>query len=585
MTNFDVQKEYVESIYADYVNKKLLVNRKYQRKLVWTVEEKQKFIDSIFNQFPVPLFLLAVTKYKDKQVYEIIDGMQRIEALVAFIENRFKVNGKYFNLDTVGFTKLRKDSGKVKQRKPFFSIEESLTLTSYQLPITRLVKANEEIIEEVFRRLNSYGKRLSSHELRQAGSQSDFSYIIKSISEKIRGDVSPSDKILLGNMRKISINNINLGYGIKMKDVYWAKEKILTNGNIRASRDEELIAHLVGAMLTKNKLNISGNNLDRLYQVSDDDSLNINVGDLISRYGGPDFVIKQFEAIFQEINDILSVGGKNFRDVVFKKEKRYMNYAYHVLFMAFYKILVDEEKKVVDKQELYYKLNGIGDDLITPITDRIRYHKKRRDCINAVKGRLSPYFQKRNSTDPVLSNGVVKLEALLEASKVEGSAYDFKQGLYQLDNSGENIRLKVVKTLCSFVNMGPNSIGYVVVGVGDKEKIARRFNNFYGERYLKHSDFFVLGVDAEADKHFEDLDKYRTNLEQFIRGCDIEPTLYKTQIINNIDFFTYRERTIIIMKVEAGDQPVKLDGKYYQRSGTESLPIENEKEVWQLFLG
>jgi uncharacterized protein with ParB-like and HNH nuclease domain len=42
-----------------YVNNRLVVNRRYQRKLVWSIEEKQAFIDSIVRGFPVPMFLFA----------------------------------------------------------------------------------------------------------------------------------------------------------------------------------------------------------------------------------------------------------------------------------------------------------------------------------------------------------------------------------------------------------------------------------------------------------------------------------------------------------------------------------------------
>jgi len=49
----------VQSMYRDYRDGKLIVNRRYQRKLVWTIEEKQKLIDSILHDYPIPLLLLA----------------------------------------------------------------------------------------------------------------------------------------------------------------------------------------------------------------------------------------------------------------------------------------------------------------------------------------------------------------------------------------------------------------------------------------------------------------------------------------------------------------------------------------------
>ena len=89
-TELDVQSQSVEQIYENYIKGKYIINRRYQRKLVWTIEEKRKLIDSIQNSLPIPLVLVAessvVDKYTDK-CYEIIDGLQRIDAIVSFIEN------------------------------------------------------------------------------------------------------------------------------------------------------------------------------------------------------------------------------------------------------------------------------------------------------------------------------------------------------------------------------------------------------------------------------------------------------------------------------------------------------------------
>ena len=65
----------IQEIYRQYSEGKFLVNRKYQRKLVWTVDEKQFLIDSILSDFPIPLILLAKTE-DDK--YEIIDVTGRL---------------------------------------------------------------------------------------------------------------------------------------------------------------------------------------------------------------------------------------------------------------------------------------------------------------------------------------------------------------------------------------------------------------------------------------------------------------------------------------------------------------------------
>ncbi|MGI1657342.1 MAG: DUF262 domain-containing protein, partial [Desulfitobacterium sp.] len=74
--------------YEFYRKNMLFVNRRYQRKLVWTIKEKQNLIDSILKKYPVPLILLASTEDGN---FEIIDGMQRLNALFGFIENQFPI--------------------------------------------------------------------------------------------------------------------------------------------------------------------------------------------------------------------------------------------------------------------------------------------------------------------------------------------------------------------------------------------------------------------------------------------------------------------------------------------------------------
>jgi hypothetical protein len=54
-----VRAESVETTYRNFRQAKYWVNRRYQRKLIWTMEEKQGFIDSLIQGFPVPIVLLA----------------------------------------------------------------------------------------------------------------------------------------------------------------------------------------------------------------------------------------------------------------------------------------------------------------------------------------------------------------------------------------------------------------------------------------------------------------------------------------------------------------------------------------------
>lgn len=71
----------------------------YQRELVWTEKQKISLIDSIFRKIDIGKFTFIKLPYESGNPYhlEILDGKQRIQAIVDFYECRFKYRGKTFN--------------------------------------------------------------------------------------------------------------------------------------------------------------------------------------------------------------------------------------------------------------------------------------------------------------------------------------------------------------------------------------------------------------------------------------------------------------------------------------------------------
>jgi hypothetical protein len=74
------------------------MNPPYQRGNVWGMENKQALIHSIFENADIGKFVLLSLPYKQGKFpqYEVLDGKQRINALVEFTENRFAYKGKRF---------------------------------------------------------------------------------------------------------------------------------------------------------------------------------------------------------------------------------------------------------------------------------------------------------------------------------------------------------------------------------------------------------------------------------------------------------------------------------------------------------
>ncbi len=67
----------------------------YQRDYVWTLEDKQKLLGSVFNGFDIGKFIFLEYEHPEWRL-EIVDGKQRIRTLREYWEGRFAYEGKTF---------------------------------------------------------------------------------------------------------------------------------------------------------------------------------------------------------------------------------------------------------------------------------------------------------------------------------------------------------------------------------------------------------------------------------------------------------------------------------------------------------
>ena len=158
-----------------------------------------------------------------------------------------------------------KRKGVLKQGRQILSIEKCKDIANYPLPIS-VFPARDSSIEEVFKRINSTGKHLSSQELRQIGVQTEYATLVRQLSSEMRGDYS-EDTLLLNDMSNISLSNYRLKYAINVNDVFWVKNGIINANELRQSRDEEIVGFLLaGIILNGEELKIysTGNFLNKL---------------------------------------------------------------------------------------------------------------------------------------------------------------------------------------------------------------------------------------------------------------------------------------------------------------------------------
>lgn len=582
-TGLSIKGESIQSLYGSYLKEAFLVNRRYQRKLVWTVEEKRSFINSIVNGYPVPLILLAEVSTEAGRKLEIIDGMQRMNAIMSFIDQEFDLEGEYFDLDTMADTKILKDNHQIEQKSDVMDRKVCAEIVRYQMPLSVFQESGERHIDEVFRRLNSGGKHLSRQELRQAGALSKFASIVRKLSSNIRGDSSATDILDLNSMKKISITNKDLDYGISVDQIFWIKNNIISKEDLRQSKDEEIIADIVAWIASDKGVRSSSEVLNQLYDfgenTSSDSSLASSIELQIQKING-EILISNIQFVFDELIKVIHSSGKTFNGLLFANQQARIARYFQIVFYAFYHLMITENMQVSDLSGLIKMLDKAGDKVISLAQGGGNWSAKEKQTqTDALSGVINKCFVKRGENDPARNQWITKFENILIQSSTEQTLYDFKVGLHPLSHEDGELDLntfsKIIKTLTSMANTLPGANGYCILGVADTIETANRHKEIYGKDYITYSSFKITGVNDEAEKYSGDIDKYFTKIVQLIKNQPISDR-DKDNLSRNITSVKYFDRDCIILKIEADTIPSIYDGKYYVRHGSNIDEVKPE---------
>jgi hypothetical protein len=69
----------------------------YQRDYKWSDEQNEALIDSLFKNIEIGKFVFVQLPWKHESYgYEVLDGKQRMNALLGFYLNKFPYNGVYY---------------------------------------------------------------------------------------------------------------------------------------------------------------------------------------------------------------------------------------------------------------------------------------------------------------------------------------------------------------------------------------------------------------------------------------------------------------------------------------------------------
>ncbi len=138
----------------------LNLNPGFQRQSVWKVGDRQKLIESILRNYPLPAVFFYRREHEGHIYYDVIDGKQRIESILMFtgeMKGRFELKGQMPGSDQVELIDWRKLKKKQQQH----------LISGYRLSVIEVDGDIGDIID-VFVRINSTGKALTPQEKKNA---------------------------------------------------------------------------------------------------------------------------------------------------------------------------------------------------------------------------------------------------------------------------------------------------------------------------------------------------------------------------------------------------------------------------------
>ena len=156
---FDTRDFPVETIVARF-HQNLFFIPPYQREFIWNERKQSQFIESVIMGLPIPMMFLAED---EEGAFEIVDGTQRIQSLVAFLSDDLELEGLK-TLDTLNGFHFR-DLPSAQRNK--------LTSRALRLVILDL-ETTEETRRDLFDRINKSGEPLTPSERRRGALDGAF---------------------------------------------------------------------------------------------------------------------------------------------------------------------------------------------------------------------------------------------------------------------------------------------------------------------------------------------------------------------------------------------------------------------------
>lgn len=206
----------------------LNLSPEYQRRAVWGEKDAMLLVDSVARDVPIG----AVTVYADTSTgydrYEVIDGKQRLTALLSFLGDEFAVDTSLIAGEAVDDDEFDMDADSVAlnvhgRRYSELSAQYQMALLQYKIPVFR-VDGDRAMAIRAFSRMNRNSYALKPQEIRNAFySESSFLHSVIESCDWLSGLDGLGGKasllVELGAMTKKSFD--------RMQDLQFVSELVL----------------------------------------------------------------------------------------------------------------------------------------------------------------------------------------------------------------------------------------------------------------------------------------------------------------------------------------------------------------------
>jgi hypothetical protein len=226
MIVYSVRSRSLLDIVNDIRSNRLILSPFFQRNLVWRLVHKTDFIETILKGYPFPQIFLARGKIDVEKMQAtscVVDGQQRLNAIVSFLADEFSFNGRNFS---------------------DLSIAEKESFLKYQVAVIELdLSEDDPKLVEVFKRLNRTFYSLTTIEKYSTEySSSEFMIVAKVLCGELLPEFTQDD----------TNSGDQIDPNIPPESLAWAKEtrsgsyqELVLGGTVFTPHEAARMVHLM----------------------------------------------------------------------------------------------------------------------------------------------------------------------------------------------------------------------------------------------------------------------------------------------------------------------------------------------------